>query len=78
MERYTRDAYEQAKEALAAGTATTSELDIIYEAQLLVEEAAKSLENEADVIKVVYSNLDNEDIIIALANKKVRLLLLVK
>ncbi len=78
MERYTRDAYEQAKEALAAGTATTSELDIIYEAQLLVEEAAKSLENEDDVIKVVYSNLDNEDIIITLANKKVRLLLLVK
>ncbi|MBM7708706.1 hypothetical protein [Enterococcus lemanii] len=78
MERYTRDAYEQAKEALAANTATTSELDVIYEARLLVEEAAKSLENENDVIKVVYSNLDNEDVTIALANKKGSVLPLVK
>lgn len=78
MERYTRNGYEEAKEAIDAGTATSSQITMIYENQLMIEEAAKELEKADDLIRLVYTDINHEDISIAVANKNGSLLPLVK
>lgn len=78
MERYTRNDYEEAKEAIDAGTATSSQITMIYENQLMIEEAAKELEKADDLIRLVYTDINHEDISIAVANKNGSILPLVK
>lgn len=77
-ERYTRNQIEEQKEALDAGTASSSDIDAIYKIQVKIEEAAQDLFNEQDLIKFVYSDINSEDIEIAVANKNGSILPLVK
>lgn len=78
MERHTRNSYEQSKQAIDAGTATSAEISTIYELQLIIEEAAKELEKEEDLLRVIYLDANNEAVSLAIANKKGSILPLVE
>lgn len=69
---------QEMKNAVDSNTATEEQLTAIYGIQLNIEEAAKKLKNENDIVQFVNPDTNGNNVVIALANKTENIIPLVK
>lgn len=74
----TRKTMQETKDAVDSNNADDAQLTTIYDIQGKVENAAKKLESENDLVKYVNPDTDGNNIVIAMANKTENIIPLVK